>query len=112
MKTLGCRFIAHIGHEPLSPKTLKKTSFCHGSSLGLGDLETEFGCPGTQGLDLLVSVSLFVVFSPFVDVLLTVLQHSVDEPSEPVRHRRDGLWGTKPGAQTAILRSEVGAAAH
>ena len=54
---------------------------------------------------------LLVVLSPFVDVLLTVLQHSIDQSGEAVSHGGDGLRGTELGAQTAVLRAEVGAAA-
>jgi hypothetical protein len=37
-------------------------------------------------LDLLLAVSLLVVFSSFDDALLTVLQHSIDQPGKPMSH--------------------------
>jgi hypothetical protein len=36
-------------------------------------------------LDLLLAVSSLVIFCTFVDVLLTTLQHSIDQPSEPMK---------------------------
>jgi len=61
-------------------------------------------------LDLLLAVSSVVILCTFVDVLLTILQHSIDQSSEPMRHRRDGFRGAKPAAQAAVLRPEVGLA--
>jgi hypothetical protein len=57
------------------------------SRLGKRDVETD-----------VVGVSLFVVLSAFIDVLLTVLQHSIDEPAS---HGRDGFRGTEPAAQAS-----------
>jgi hypothetical protein len=50
--------------------------------MGCCDLSAELGCLLSEELDLLMAVSLLVVRSAFVDVLLTVLQHSLDESGE------------------------------
>jgi hypothetical protein len=42
---------------------------------------------------LLVAVSLVVVLYPFVNVLLTVLEHAIDESGEAMGHGGDGLGG-------------------
>jgi hypothetical protein len=51
---------------------------------------------------LLLAVSPFVVLSAFVDVLLTVLQHAIDESGESMRHGGDGFRGPEPTAQTSV----------
>jgi len=63
-------------------------------SLGHGLLlpcRPEFGGLLSDELDLLLAVSLLVVLSPFVDVLLTILQHSIDESGKPMSHGCDGF---------------------
>src|SRR5258706_16260683 len=82
------------------------------SSLSWCDLEAQFGCFLPEELDLLAAISVFVVLSAFVNVSLTILQHSIDQSGEPVGHRRNGLRGTELGAQPSVLCSEVGATAH
>ena len=64
------------------------------SGSSLRDLESEFCRVLSEQLDLLVAVSLFVVFGSF-NVSLTALQHAIDESGEAVGHGRDGLWGTQ-----------------
>src|SRR5258706_10374523 len=64
------------------------------SSLCWCDLEAQFGCFLSEELDLLSAISVFVVLSAFVNVSLTILQHSIDQSGEPVGHRRNGLRGT------------------
>ena len=54
-------------------------------------------------MDLLLAVAVLIVLSPFVDVLLTVLQHAIDESREAVSHGSDGFGSTQFGAQTAVL---------
>lgn len=61
-------------------------------------------------LDLLLAVSSLVILCTFVDVLLTVLQHSVNESGDSVGHGSDGFRGTELAAQPAVLRAEVGLA--
>ena len=55
-----------------------------------------------------MAVSLLVVRSAFVDVLLTVLQYSIDESGEAVCHGRDGFRGTELGVQAVSLASQPG----
>ena len=45
-----------------------------------------------------VRKAMAVVSIPPVNVLLTVLQHSADQSSEPVGHRRNGFRSTELGA--------------
>ena len=73
------------------------------STLRLYYLEAELGSLSSKELELLLAISLLIVLSPFVDVSLTVLEHSIDETSEPVGHGGDGFGGTQLGAQTAVL---------
>src|SRR5260370_21130640 len=74
------------------------------------DLQAELGGLLSDELDLLLAVSLLVVFRPFVDVLLAILQHAIDQSGEAVRHGGDGFWGTQLWAQAAGLRPGVGVA--
>src|SRR2546427_6777462 len=87
-----------------SPETSSRLCQC--------DLEAQFGCFLSEELGLLLAISMLVVLSAFVNVSLTVLQHSIDQSGEPVGHRRNGFRGTELGAQPSVLRSEVGATAH
>jgi hypothetical protein len=52
----------------------------------------------SKELYLLLAVSLLVVFRTFVDVLLTILQHSIDQSGVPVSHGADGFRGTELAA--------------
>lgn len=54
-------------------------------------MEAECRCLLSEKLDLLLAVSPLVVLSAFIDVLLTVLQHSIDQSGEPMSHGRDGF---------------------
>jgi len=58
-------------------------------------------------IDLLLAVSLLVVVRAYIDVLLTILQHAIDESGGPVGHRRNGFGGAELGAQSAVLGSQV-----
>ena len=49
------------------------------SRVNWGDLKTESRCSFSEKLDLLLTVSLLVVFGTFVDVLLTILKHAIDQ---------------------------------
>src|SRR5260370_41824596 len=71
------------------------------------DLQAELGGLLSDELDLLLAVSLLVVFRPFVDVLLTILQHAIDQSGEAVRHGGGGFGGTQLGAAASGLRAEV-----
>jgi len=59
------------------------------------DLEAEFGCFLCEKLDLLLSVSSFVVFRALVDVVLTLLEHAIDQAGQTVGHGSDGFRGTE-----------------
>ena len=63
-------------------------------------------------IDLLLVVSLLVVLRAFVDVLLTILQHAVDESGEPMGHSSEGFRGAKLAAQASVLCAEVGLASQ
>src|SRR6266446_2794497 len=89
-----------------------ETSWLIDSGPGWCDREAELGCLLSEELYLLLAVSLLVVFRAFVDVLLTVLQHAIDQSGEPVGHRGNGFGGAELGAQSAVLGSKVAAAAN
>ena len=58
--------------------------------------------------DLLLTVSPFIVFRTFVDVVLTILQHSIDESGQAMSHGGDGFGSAELVAQASVLRPEVG----
>src|SRR4029077_7104655 len=70
-----------------SPETPSRLRQC--------DSEAEFACFLFEELDLLSAVSVLIVLSTFVHVLLTILQHSKDQPGKPMGHRRDGFRSTE-----------------
>ena len=45
----------------------------------------------SEELDLLLAVSSLVVFRTLVDVLLTILEHAIDQPSQAMSHGGDGF---------------------
>ena len=47
--------------------------------MGGRDLQAELSCFLSDELDLLLAVSSLVVFCAFVDVLLAILEHSIDQ---------------------------------
>ena len=59
------------------------------------DLEAEFGCFLCEKLDLLLAVSSLVVLRTFVDVVLAIFEHSIDQSGQTVSHRSDGFRGTE-----------------
>jgi hypothetical protein len=65
------------------------------------------GCSFSDKLDLLLAVSSVVAFRAFIDVLLTVLQHSVDQSGQAMSHGGDGFGSTELGAQASVLRAQV-----
>ncbi len=68
------------------------------SSLCWCDLEAQFGCFLSEELDLLSAISVLVVLGAFVNVVLTVLQHSIDQSGEPVGRGRNGFRSPELGA--------------
>jgi hypothetical protein len=56
---------------------------------------------------LLLAVSAFIVFRTFVYVMLTILQHSIDEAGEAMSHGGDRFGCTKLAAQASVLRAKV-----
>jgi hypothetical protein len=52
-----------------------------------------------------VAVSSFVVFRALIDVLLTVLQHSIDESGQPMSHSGDGFGSAELAAQAKAANS-------
>ena len=61
-----------------------------------------------EELDLLLAVSSLVVFCAFVYVVLTILEHAIDQAGQAMGHRSDGFRGTELAAQSSVLRTEVG----
>ncbi len=60
-----------------------------------------------EQLKLLFAKFLLIELSALVDVLLTVLQHAVDQSGEPMSHGRDRLRRSQFGSQAAVLRAQV-----
>ena len=48
-------------------------------------------CFFSEELDLLLAVPWFVILCTFVEVLLTILEHAIDQPGEPMSHSGDGF---------------------
>jgi hypothetical protein len=61
--------------------------------MGWCDLQAELGSLPSDELDLLLAVSSPVIFCTFAEVLLTMLQHSIDQSREPMSHGGDGFRG-------------------
>ena len=80
------------------------------ADLGGGDRdhEPELGRSLSYEVDLLLTVFLFVVLCASVDVLMSVLQHSVDQSGKPMRHGSNGFRGAEFGAQPSVLCTQVG----
>jgi hypothetical protein len=66
--------------------------------MGGCDLQAELGCFLSDELDLLLAVSSLVVFGAFIDVLLPIFEHSIDQSGEAMSHRSDGFRGTELAA--------------
>ena len=75
--------------------------------MGWCDLQAELGGFLSGELDLLLTVSLLVVFRAFVDVLLTILQHPINQSGKPMSHGSDGFRGAELAAQASVLYAEV-----
>ena len=65
--------------------------------MGGRELHAELGRLVSKVLDLLLAVSSFIVFRTFVDLLLTVLQHAIDQSGQPMGHGGDRLSGVDRG---------------
>src|SRR3982750_3560361 len=77
------------------------------SELSKRDLESELSSLlGYEG-DLLLSAPLLVVVRTFIDILLAILQHSIDESCEAVSHGSNGLPGAQFGSQSTVLSPEI-----
>ena len=75
--------------------------------MGWCDLQAKLGGFLSDELDLLLAVSFLVVFSAFVDVLLTILQHPINQSGKPKSHGGDGFRGAELAAQASVLSPEV-----
>jgi hypothetical protein len=77
--------------------------------MGRCDLQAELGGLLPEELDLLLAASYFVVLRAFVDVVLTILQHAIEQSGEPMGHSGDGFRSAKLAAQASVLSPKVGA---
>ncbi len=75
--------------------------------MGWCDLQAKLGGFLSDELDLLLAVSFLVVFSSFVDVLLTILQHPINQSGKSMSHGGDGFRGAQLAAQASVLSPEV-----
>ena len=46
---------------------------------------------------------LFVMLNAFFDILFSVAQHAVEQPSQMVGHGQDRVWGAKSGRKRRYL---------
>src|SRR3954447_5281569 len=60
-----------------------------------------------EPLDLLVLITLLIIFHPFVYVLLAVFEHAIDQPRQVVGHSRDRLRGAEFCAQPLELGPQI-----
>src|SRR3954465_14755935 len=60
-----------------------------------------------EPLDVLVLITLLIIFHPFVYVLLAVFEHAIDQPRQMVGHSRDRLRGSEFCAQPFELGPQI-----
>jgi len=77
--------------RPSELARLSRNFFVGSSRMGGCDLQAELGCFLSEELDLLLAVSWLVVFGAFVDVLLPILEHSIDQSGEAMSHVKGPL---------------------
>src|SRR5215831_16997820 len=82
------------------------------SRIGFDDLQPELGRSFLEQLDLLFAVAILVVLQTLVDVLVSPLEHAIDEAGEFMCHGRDRFRRTESAAQAAVLCAEVALAAE
>ena len=75
----GKRVIGKVDFQVTGKTTLQKLLHDGWAGASCRPSRAAFFC---EELDLLLAVSLFVVFRAFVDVMLTILQHSIDQSGE------------------------------
>src|SRR5881227_1809016 len=61
-----------------------------------------------EPLDLLVLITLLIIFHPLVYVLLAVLEHAIHQPRQVMGHSRDRLRGSEFCAQPFELGTQIG----
>src|SRR5439155_26488503 len=61
-----------------------------------------------EPLDLLVLITLLIIFHPFVYVLLAVFEHAIDQPRQVVGHSSDRLRGSEFCVQPFELGPQIG----
>jgi hypothetical protein len=71
------------------------------------ELQAELGGLFRKELDLLLAISSFVVVRIFVYVMLTILQHSIDESGEAMSHGGNGFRSAELAVQASVLRAKV-----
>jgi hypothetical protein len=68
--------------------------------MGRRELQAELGRFLSKVLDLLLAVSSVVVFRTFVDVLLTVLQHAIDQSGQATSRSFPAIFIQKKPVQS------------
>jgi hypothetical protein len=71
------------------------------------DLESELSSLLPHEFDLLLPALLLVVVRTFINILLAILQHSIDESCEAVSHGSNSLWSAQFGSQSTVLSAEI-----
>jgi hypothetical protein len=58
-------------------------------------------------MHLLLAVALLVVLQTLVGVLVSPLEHAIDQTGELVGHRGDCLWRAESGTEPSVLGTEI-----
>ena len=75
--------------------------------MGFDDLKAQLRGPLLEQLHLLLTVSLLVVLQALVDVLVSPLEHAIDQAGELMSHGGDRFWGAEFATEAAVLGTEV-----
>jgi hypothetical protein len=74
-------------------------------SLRNNHLKAKLLRPFSQRSNLLLAIPGFIVFGPFIDVLLAVFDEPIEQASQLSSHGGNGFRSAKTGTHPAVLRS-------
>src|SRR4051812_26421945 len=87
--------------------SLQKPSRKRSSGSGFDDLQTQLRRSFLEQLHLLFAVALLVVLQTLVHVLMSPLEHAIDQDGQLVGHGRNRFRCAESAAEAAILGAEV-----
>src|SRR3954466_7995694 len=99
-------FISYLGSQFVFRTSLLRNSPCD-RYRSEGDSKPQVFGFLLEPLDLLVLITLLIIFHPFVYVLLAVFEHAIDQPRQVVGHSRDRLRGAEFCAQPLELGPQI-----